>query len=201
VRARDNPFRTERVLTLRYRLQSGSWDDLLARFDALGRRAAIVGPQGSGKTTLLEDLAPRLRVRGWSIRELRLNTESPRFEEGFLDAFFASLGARDMILFDGAEQLSRPAWSRFERRSRGAGGLLVTLHRPGRLPTLLETRTSPELLDGLVGQILGERADDVRSLTPRLYEKHGGNLREALRELYDHYAVGPDMPQTVSFGR
>jgi polynucleotide 5'-kinase involved in rRNA processing len=74
VRARDNPFRTERVLRVRFRLPSGTWDDLLARFEALGRRAAIVGPQGSGKTTLLEDLAPRLRARGYSIRELRLDT-------------------------------------------------------------------------------------------------------------------------------
>ena len=186
MRARDNPFRTEQVLRVRYRLASGTWDGLLDRFDALGRRAAIVGPQGSGKTTLLEDLAPRLRSRGFGVRELRLDTETPRFEPGVLDRFFASLESRDVILFDGAEQLGFLAWSRFERRARAAAGLAITVHRPGRLSTLLETSTSPELLDDLVEEILGDRAPER---TRGLFEKHGGNLRDALRELYDQFAA------------
>jgi hypothetical protein len=185
MRARDNPFRTEQVLRVRYRLASDTWDGLLDRFEAFGRRAAIVGPQGSGKTTLLEDLAPRLRARGFGVKELRLDTETPRFEPGALDRFFASLGPRDVILFDGAEQLGWLAWSRFERRARAAAGLILTVHRPGRLPTLLETSTSPELLDDLVEEILGERAPER---TWGLFEKHDGNLREALRELYDRFA-------------
>jgi hypothetical protein len=186
VRACDNPFRTERVLRVRYRLASATWDGLLDRLDALGRRAAIVGPQGSGKTTLLEDLAPRLRARGFEVRELRLDTETPSFAPGFLDGFFAALGPRDVILFDGAEQMGWLAWMRFERRSRAAAGLVITSHRSGLLPTLLETSTTPELLDGLVEEILGRRSPE---LTPGLFEKHDGNLREALRELYDHFAA------------
>jgi hypothetical protein len=187
VRARDNPFRSERVLSLRYRL-GGNWDALLARFERLGRRAAVVGPHGSGKTTLLEDLAPRLREAGFTTRPLRLDTETPRFEPGFLDRFFASLGPRDLILFDGAEQLGALAWHRFERRARAAAGLLVTQHRPGRLPTLVETSTTPELLETLVAQILGDAAE-LRPTLPALFERHQGNLRDALRELYDRYAA------------
>ncbi|HVE41947.1 MAG TPA: hypothetical protein VNM14_18780 [Planctomycetota bacterium] len=188
MRARDNPFRSERVLSLRYRL-GGSWDALLVRFERLGRRAAIVGPHGSGKTTLLEDLAPRLGAAGFTPRTLRLDTETPRFEPAFLDGFFASLGPRDIILFDGAEQLGALAWHRFERRSRAAAGLLVTTHRPGRLPTLVETSTTPELLESLVAQILGDPAPELRPMMPALYERHRGNLRDALRELYDWYAA------------
>lgn len=190
MRARDNPFRSDRVLQVRYRLRSGTWDDLLSRFESLGRRAALVGPQGSGKTTLLEDLAPRFRARGWVVRELRLDTESPSLEPDVLDAFVASLTPRDVILFDGAEQLGWLAWRAFERRCRTAGGLLITGHRPGRLPTLLETSTSADLLAGLVDQILGEEAAEARALAPQLFRKHGGNLREALRELYDCYSNG-----------
>jgi predicted AAA+ superfamily ATPase len=189
VRARDNPFRSDCVLAVRYRLPAGNWDDLFVRLDSMNNRAAIVGPQGSGKTTLLEDLAPRLRARGFAVRELRLDTESPRFEPGFLDRFFASVGPRDFILFDGAEQLGRIEWFRFERRTRAAGGLVVTSHRAGLLPALIETSTTPELLDGLVEQILGGRASELRPLTPALFVKHRGNLREALRELYDHFAA------------
>jgi hypothetical protein len=189
MRARDNPFRTERVLSVRYRMADGTFDALLDRFDAMGRRAALVGPKGTGKTTLLEDLAPRLRDRGFTVRELRLDEENPTFDRKFLKEFLRSLGRRDVILFDGAEQLGRFAWFRFERATRGAGGLLVTTHRAGRLPTLLATTTTPDLLDRLVEEILGSRSSEVRSLTRGLFEKHRGNLREALRELYDHYAA------------
>lgn len=203
MRARDNPFRSERVLAVRYRLQGPTWDGLFERFDALGRRAAIVGPQGSGKTTLLEDLAPRFRDRGFRVRELRLDTEAPTFDRRFLDDFFASLGTKDLILFDGAEQLGRFAWSSFERRIRAAGGLLITLHRAGRLPTLLETRTSPGLLEALVAEVLGGRVDEVRERMPGLFERHEGNLREALRELYDVYAedVRPPVEEISGPGR
>ena len=188
MRARDNPFRTEQILKVRYRIPRGDWDALLARFDALGRRAAIVGPQGSGKTTLLEDLAPLFRGRGFTVHELRLDTDSPRFDPAFLAGLFETVGARDVLLFDGAEQLDRGEWLRFDRGTRSAGGLLVTSHQPGLLPTLLETSTSPELLSQLVEELLGEQAGKGRPLVPGLFEKHGGNLREALRELYDHYA-------------
>ena len=188
MRARDNPFRSERVLSLRYRLGE-SWEALLVRFERLGRRAAIVGPHGSGKTTLLEDLAPRLRGAGYTLRPLRLDTEFPRFEPGYLDCFFASLGPRDVILFDGAEQLGALAWHRFRRRSRAAAGLVATTHRPGRLPTLIETSTTPELLETLVGEILGGGAVEIGPLMPALFERHRGNLRDALRELYDRFAA------------
>jgi len=187
VRARDNPFRSDRIQALRYRFLDGAWEGLWARLESLGYRAAIVGPQGSGKTTLLEELAVRLRVAGRGVRELRLDTETPRFDPKFLDEVFASLGPRDVILFDGAEQLTRFEWGRFKRRA--AGGLVVTSHRPGLLPTLLETSTTPELLEGLVSEILGDRAAELRDRLPGLFERHAGNVREALRELYDACAA------------
>lgn len=195
MRARDNPFRTDRVLEVRYRPLRGTWDDLLRKLDALRYRAAIVGPQGSGKTTLLEDLAPRLRERGYAVRELRLDTETPRFAPAFLDRFVASLTPADVVLFDGAEQLGPIAWRLFRHRCRAAAGLVITGHRPGRLPTLIETATTPELLLKLVGQILGDEARELAPILPELYERHDGNLRDALRELYDRYAAsasGPD---------
>src|SRR6185436_6072846 len=101
----------------------------------------------------------------FEVRELRLDTETPAFAPGFLDGFFASLGPRDLILFDGAEQMGWFAWSRFERRSRAAGGLVITSHRPGMLPTLLETSTTSDLLDDLVEEILGRRSPELRSMT------------------------------------
>jgi len=188
MKARNNPFRTERVLTVRYRLLDGTWDVLMERLAARDYRAAVVGPDGSGKTTLLEDLEPRLAECGFGTKWLRLCDERRTFPRGALARFFDELGRGDVILFDGADLMGRLAWSRFRRRARAAAGLVITSHRPGRMPTLIECRTTPELLEDIVVHILGDGAG-LGELPHRLFEKHRGNLRDALRELYDMYSA------------
>jgi len=184
LRARDNPFAVQRVLEVRYRLPAGlTWDGLLDRLAALRWRAAIVGPHGRGKTTLLEDLAPRLVALGFRVRTITLQESQPRLnlqEQTLLRDF----GPGDVLLLDGAEQLGRMAWLLLKLRCRRAGGLVVTSHRPGLLPTLLECETTPELLAGILSELGEGGGPEVEEL----YARHGGNLRDALRELYDRWA-------------
>lgn len=197
MRARDNPFATAHVHRIRYRLPDGlTWEELLARAASMNWRAAIVGPEGTGKTTLLEDFAPKLIKRGFEVVWLRLTREAPRFAPATLREL-VSLHTGQVILFDGAEQLSRWAWWRFLRLARRAGGLLITSHRPGLLPTLLECDTTPELLAEIVADLLTEAPKDHCAEARRLHRQHQGNLREALRELYDRRA-GQPMDSTVS---
>jgi hypothetical protein len=183
--ARENPFRTDRVLSVRYRLPGGA-AALLDRFDAMDRRGALVGPQGSGKTTLLEDLAPAIRARGDGVRWIDLDAERKFFDASTHRAFFESLAPRTVVLLDSAEKLGRSCWSSFERESRRAFGVLVTAHGPGLLPTLRECCTTPALLAELVRELVGSEAETLP--LDGLYERHRGNLREALRALYDLYA-------------
>ena len=189
MKARDNPFRTERVLEVRYRLQGGSWPELMAKLASLNFRAAIVGPEGTGKTTLLEDLAPRLASAGFEAKPLRLNQESPKFPFGFARRFLSGLGRGDVVLLDGADRMGGLAWSRFRARSRKAGGLVVTSHRAGLLPTLIECSVSPALLRGIVSELLGDDAAGLSGQMQELFERHRGNLRDCLRALYDLYAA------------
>jgi hypothetical protein len=186
--AKHNPFRTEQVLRVRYRLSGTTWEDLLTRLAALDCRAAILGPEGSGKTTLLEDLAPRLRARGLRPRQVRLRATERSFPRGFLRRLFAEVTQGDVILFDGADHLRWLAWRRFLRRSRAAGGLVVTSHGAPLLPPLIECSTSVELLEGIVEELLGAEAIVLRPRLPDLFQRHRGNLREVLREAYDLYA-------------
>jgi len=65
MKARDNPFSSDRILGIRYRLQDLTWEQLWLRLADMDYRGALVGPQGSGKTTLLEDLASALGERGF----------------------------------------------------------------------------------------------------------------------------------------
>ena len=188
MRAKDNPFNTDSVLGVRYRLRGRTREELLARLDGLGYRAAIVGPHGAGKTTLLEDLEPHLTSLGFSLIRLRLDEETRRFERAFLKSLFRDLSERDVLLFDGAEQMGRLAWMTFKRRTKKAAGLIITSHERGRLPTLIECQTSPELLHEIIIELTGDGGGARRGAAERLHAKHRGNLRDALREMYDVYS-------------
>lgn len=184
MRARDNPFAVDRVLSVRYKPQGWTWDELLARLAQLRYRAAIVGPKGSGKTTLLEDLGRRLTPLGWQPLLIRLDSQDRRLDttsqRRVIDAT-----KHTILLLDGAEQLTRLGWWQFCRQSRGAAGVIITSHRAGRLPTLVRTQTSLHLLNQILTE-LGTSCPDA----PALYARYGGNLRDALRALYDRRAGG-----------
>lgn len=188
IRARDNPFRTERVLTIRYRFGPGqSWEALQGRLAECGQRGAIVGPEGSGKTTLQEDLAERIAAAGQDVCWLRFNRENRGAARRQIAKLPRQASSRTFLLVDGAEQLGPVLWRRLKRISRNFAGLVITTHRPGRLPTLMECCTTPELLTEIAGEL---SPSDVHSpaLLKDLYHRHNGNLRLCLRELYDRWS-------------
>jgi hypothetical protein len=178
MRACDNPFAVHRVLRQRYRLDERGWSALAARLESLGCRGAIVGGHGTGKTTLLEDFAPRLEAIGWRIHWLRFNAEERSLPEN------TRYTSTDMIVCDGAEQLGLLDWLRLRVRAAAAGGFVITSHRAGRLPTLHRCETSAALLRDLAASLAAPipEADGVE-----LFARHGGNLRDAIREMYDRY--------------
>jgi hypothetical protein len=184
VRARDNPFAVQRVLAIRYRLSGTTWEELLARLESLHFRAALVGPHGHGKTTLLEDFGARLAERRFRVRTVTLHDGDRRLDAVQRKILFHDLTPQDVLLLDGAEQLGHLPWLEVRTRTRAAGGLIITSHRPGLLPTLHECRTTPGLLAEIVRELSGER------MPADLFDRHGGNVRDALRELYDAFADG-----------
>jgi energy-coupling factor transporter ATP-binding protein EcfA2 len=191
VKARDNPFESSRVLSaIRYEGPDGTAGgarSLLPRLEALGYRAAITGPHGSGKTTLLEDLEAALAARGFRIAHVRLDSEDRRLPRGW-GKTSARLEARDVVCLDGAEQLDSLRWLWFRWTTRRAGGLIVTAHREGRLPTLIVCATSVDLLDRIIHRLAPSAAAGAPGAA-ELFVRHRGNVREALRELYDVYAM------------
>lgn len=189
MKARENPFATDRLERIEFRLEPGTtWAGLEERFVALGCRAALVGPHGSGKTTLAEQLAARWRDRGWEVRMIRLSEESSRLSASDWDWLVGGLNSGHRIIVDGAEQWPWWVWRRFARASRPANGVLITSHQSRRWPTLYECRTSSALLRELVGELAGSNSDPLAGASQALFERHRGNLRDALRELYDFCA-------------
>jgi hypothetical protein len=210
MRARDNPFSVSRVLELRYQFPSQAdqgWSSLLSRLEGLRYRAAIIGSHGSGKTTLLEDLGSRLTDQGFRTHSVFLNRQDCAYPHEFVARTDGKLSSRDIVLLDGCEQLGLPGWWRFRWQMRHAGGLVVTTHRAGRLPVLWHCQTNPELLFELVRRLVDSHVvhnqvdnpqDNVLpesipvptlTETDQLFQQHRGNLRDALRELYDRVAM------------
>src|SRR5258706_13451597 len=111
--ARENPFRSARVMGIRYRFPEGfSWASLLRRLQQLGNRAALVGSEGSGKTTLLDQLEPSLIDLGF--RSLLLGESA----DGLVDLVPRSLTNNDFLLLGSAERLRWWQWRTFTWSSR-----------------------------------------------------------------------------------
>src|SRR5579872_7088573 len=98
MRARDNPFRSEQIENLGYRLEGTTWMELLARCERLGYRCAVVGPYGSGKTTFLEELEKKLQGARFRTRLIRLRTGQRRFMPILLNRVTKGLTRRDILL-------------------------------------------------------------------------------------------------------
>lgn len=187
LRARDNPFRVERVLTVRYEPQDTTWEALQSRLELLDCRAAICGPEGSGKTTLLEDLQARLNAAGRPTRWLQLRRELRPASRGLVHDFLEQASHDEILLVDGAEQIGPLTWRWLRSRVRRHRGLIITTHRPGRLPTLIECRTSEALLESIVARLVPNDIEGLRSDLPALLARFEGNIRLCLRSLYDDY--------------
>jgi len=188
MKARDNPFAVERIHALGYRPLHTTFEALVARLREMDYRAALIGPEGSGKTTLLEALQPALAQQGFQTKLIFVN-DTVRFDRSACQRLLSQLTRDQILLLDGADVLGRFDWSRIQRHTlaRG-GGLIVTSHRPGLLPTLLECATSTALLRALVDELQPRGPLASAAFLDDLYERHRGNLRDCLRELYDRCA-------------
>ena len=184
-RPTDNPFASHRIEGLAYRCNGLGLAALCQRLEVMGGRSAIVGPKGSGKTTLLEELASALpgepvqvRIEGGCRNPWRTaRAQLPR-----------TVTRNHLVLVDGAEQLGPIGWRLLLRATRHARSFVATLHRPGRLPTLIECRPDHGLLCDLVEELTPADASALMPYLEELFQRHGGNIRSCLRELYDVYA-------------
>ena len=190
MKARDNPFSAERTDRIAYRPVGTSFEKLLSRLEQMNYRAAIIGPDGSGKTTLLRDLKILLEEKGFVTKTVFINDTSP-FTKDSRKQFFAELKCNEVVLLDGADHLGKFIWRRFKTNVlRSSTGLIITSHKPALLPSLIECSTSQGLFVGIVSQLLNGNSRIDRCLLGQIYDKHNGNIRDCLRQLYDIQTVG-----------
>jgi len=189
MKARDNPFSVERLHAVRYRTAEATFDEILRRLDEMNYRAAIVGPEGSGKTTLLANVQDALAQKGLKTWMFFVNDTAPLTAPACRQ-FLTEVAPDEIVLLDGADAVGRSSWSLLRRRTANhAAGLVITSHRPGLLPTLVKCATTPALLAEIVDELKPPGRALAPDLLDDLYQRHAGNLRDCLRELYDLYAA------------
>ncbi len=150
-------------------------------------RGEIVGPHGSGKSSLLCALLPALQNAGRSTLLIELHDGQRRLPVDLRRV--DGMTENTVVIVDGYEQLS--FWSRLQLKGfcrRRRLGLVVTSHRPAGLPLLLRTSASLTLAEEIVQFLLRgqQRLVDASDLAQR-FDRHRGDLRELLFDLYDLY--------------
>ena len=188
MRAKENPFSVERIERIPFRPLDRSFDQLMSDLERMEYRAAIVGTDGSGKTTLLGQLQEHLSHRGFVVDSTFTSLAEP-FTRQDRRAFLAKMKPGEIVLLDGADHLSVLAWRKFKRSVlHSARGLIITSHKAGLMPTLLECSTTEKLLAELVEELLGGMDGIGKIDLTGIYREHNGNIRECLRHLYDVWA-------------
>lgn len=178
----ENPFSAEALGRLAFRLPGGTtWESLMGKLARQNYIGAIVGGRGSGKTLLLEQMKPHLEALGFEPVIIRLSSESSLREKERLADLLRAVVKPGFILLDGAEQLSTRLWLPVRAAAGRAAGLVVTVHRVSRLPTLIECETNAPLLREVVQELAGETLTQDDSET--LLLRHRGSIRECLGEL------------------
>ena len=187
-RAGDNPFAVHRTEAISYRFENGDWDSFVATLESSGNRGALVGRQGSGKTTLMLELNERLLKEGRSTQYWFVPREPEEIRHEW-KMKLASAEADAVFLVDGIERMSLLGREHLFWKTKRFGGLVVTVHRPCRLRTLIRCRTSPLLLRQIL-ETLDYEGPEFDAMAVELWRQHQGNIRDALRQLYDDWAVG-----------
>lgn len=119
MRARDNPFSTnriEKILRFDPTLIGSSWNEIESRWLSLNKRAALIGPHGAGKTTFMDSFSQRLIDQGFEIFRIFLNSENPKVSSEQWRELSNSSGKT--IILDGEEQLSALQRWRVHRLTR-----------------------------------------------------------------------------------
>lgn len=161
--------------------------ELLTRLEENGWRGQIVGPHGSGKSALVAALAEHIERAGRKIVRIELHDGQRRLPIDLRSAPGCEAGA--VVIVDGYEQLSR--WNRFRLRRhcrRNRLGLVVTSHVSMGFPDLARTAAGLDQAVQLVERLAsGSAFRPTRREIAALLERHEGDLREVLFDLYDLY--------------
>ena len=184
--ARDNPFSTQRVehiLSFDPQLCGTSWEEIERRWETLYKRASLVAPHGAGKSTFMDAFQGRLEASGHSVLRLFLNQESIKLREE--QWRMLEHCSQQVVILDGEEQLGHFSRRRFYHLTQCCSGLLISRHKPTKLPQLLVLDPDMDLLVACIERLAPEHLPQLHTMLSEWWKEHDGNIREILLRCYD----------------
>ncbi len=184
--ARDNPFstqRVERILSFDPQLNGTSWEKIERCWEILDRRASLVAAHGAGKSTFMDAFQIRLEASGHSVLRLFLNQESNKLEKEQWRMLEHS--QQQIVMLDGEEQLGHLSRRRFYHLTQCSSGLLISRHKPTKLPQLLVLDPDMNLLVACIERLSPEHLPQLQPMLSGWWVEHDGNIREILLRCYD----------------
>jgi hypothetical protein len=186
----SNPFSTARTRpgAIAYRFAEGdSLTTLVETLQTHGWRGQIVGPHGSGKSTLLAAFDAAWDRYGRQPLQFTLHDGQRQLASSFWRR--RDIDAATQIMIDGYEQLSQSQRLRLRLLCRHRRcGLLVTTHRPVRLPLIHRTQVDLQTVQSIVNHLTSDRDWRVTPDTlAQLMRCCHGDVRETFFTLYDLY--------------
>ena len=179
--------------------------DFYRAFRKFDDQSQIIGGHGTGKTTFLTAFIQFLQKQNHIVNHFTLHDKQRFLPNEFWERHISLVaqfktGAIEnppISVIDGYEQLSLMQKIRLRLACRkGRCGLLMTTHTPAwRLPVLLRTEPSYQTLQNIIGYLFRDQPDIVPpedALCRLLFERHQGNIRNVLFDLYDHYEVNAE---------
>ncbi len=185
--ARENPLAVNRTSSIQFRFADHDWEFHLGRLRQLNFRAAIVGQQGSGKSTLLRELNRQLQQHYIPSHFVFLPRQR-QHHQPMLELAFEHV-ENCVLLVDGVERLNLFQRRDLFKRTRNSAGLVITKHHRCKLPTWIQTQTSLDLMTEVLVDLQLDQPEFL-SAGEIAFAKHNGNIRNALRDLYDQCAAG-----------
>jgi hypothetical protein len=193
--ARDNPFASHRVESLKYRYPGFNFDEAVAQLEQMQWRAAILGPHGTGKTTLLLELHRHLQSttndRSESTRVWFVPLDRSSRNQQWLE-LLEECSPQTILLVDGIERLR---WSRrirllglgpsWIRQSSLPRSIIVTTHRSIGLPVWLRTTSNSATMEELLLELHPAASPETIDQARKLFTTRRGNIRDVFWKLYD----------------
>lgn len=173
---------------------------LYEKFVQYHYRAQIIGDHGTGKTSLIFDFCAILVQKGCKINRVSLHDRQRRLPAEFWwqqkrlaeNIENGNSSHCSVAVIDGYEQLS--FLEKMKVRSifrQGKAGLLITAHKPAfQIPLLFQTQGTWETLTVILERLFRDQEGikpPSHDLCRELLDRHQGNIRNVLFDLYDFY--------------
>lgn len=189
-RARDNPFAMHHVERIPFKFDVGDWCLHLQRLRQLNYCGAIVGPEGAGKTTLLLELQEKLTREFSKERKIQfvLIEENSRIRRTQIQTLAKAANENPILLIDGSERANWLQRKQLFRLSSNGTGVIVAVHQVCQIPTWITCSVSQQLMVYTLEHLVGDASRRLRELADLRFQERDGNIRMALRDLYDDWS-------------